>query len=177
VCLPLLISLCTIKSRSSLLAPAHPGGPGKRAVKRLWWWYFPSYSRAGSWTRNYFHVTAVFQVNLGQKVPLWILLLFRLFWKRTLGLVQQDILWARCRLSPNNQCQSTEGNTKHGPQPVAWTHPFFIHHRTPDGMGVDPIVPALRRQYWDPQDQTFGLQQFFYTLNALPFAQQTLSKH
>jgi len=35
VCLPLLISACTIKSRSSLLAPAHPGGPGKRAVKRL----------------------------------------------------------------------------------------------------------------------------------------------
>ena len=25
-----------IKSRSSLLAPAHLGGPGKRAVKRLW---------------------------------------------------------------------------------------------------------------------------------------------
>jgi len=24
------------KSRSSLLAPAHPDGPGKRAVKRLW---------------------------------------------------------------------------------------------------------------------------------------------
>jgi len=37
VCLPLLISPCTIKSRSSLLAPAHPGGPGKRAVKWLWW--------------------------------------------------------------------------------------------------------------------------------------------
>jgi len=35
VCLPLLISPCTIKSRSSLLAPAHPGVPGKRAVKRL----------------------------------------------------------------------------------------------------------------------------------------------
>jgi len=35
VCLPLLIIPCTIKSRSSLLAPAHPGGPGKRAVKRL----------------------------------------------------------------------------------------------------------------------------------------------
>ena len=28
----LLIFPCTIKSRSSLLAPAHPGGPGKRAV-------------------------------------------------------------------------------------------------------------------------------------------------
>jgi len=37
VCLPLLIFPCTIKSRSSLLAPAHQGGPGKRAVKRLWW--------------------------------------------------------------------------------------------------------------------------------------------
>ena len=35
VCLPLLISPCTIKSRSTLLTPAHPGGPGKRAVKRL----------------------------------------------------------------------------------------------------------------------------------------------
>jgi len=33
VCLPLLILPCAIKSRSSLLAPAHPGGPGKRAVK------------------------------------------------------------------------------------------------------------------------------------------------
>jgi len=29
VCLPLLIFPCTIKSRCSLLAPAHPGGPGK----------------------------------------------------------------------------------------------------------------------------------------------------
>jgi len=36
VCLPLLIFPCTIKSRISLLAPAHPGGPGKSAVKRLW---------------------------------------------------------------------------------------------------------------------------------------------
>ena len=37
VCLPLLIFPCTIKSRSSLLAPAHLGGPRKRAIKRLWW--------------------------------------------------------------------------------------------------------------------------------------------
>ena len=35
VCLPLLIFPSTIKSRSSLLAPADVGGPGKRAVKRL----------------------------------------------------------------------------------------------------------------------------------------------
>jgi len=37
VCLPLLIFPCTIKSGSSLLAPAHLVGPGKRAVKWLWW--------------------------------------------------------------------------------------------------------------------------------------------
>ena len=36
VCLPMLIFPCTIKSRSSLLALAHPGGPGKTAVKWLW---------------------------------------------------------------------------------------------------------------------------------------------
>ena len=36
MCLPLLIFPCTIKYRSSLLAPAHLGGPGKRAVKWLW---------------------------------------------------------------------------------------------------------------------------------------------
>jgi len=40
VCLPLLIFPCTTKSRSSLLAPAHPRGPGKRFVKRLWLWWF-----------------------------------------------------------------------------------------------------------------------------------------
>jgi len=34
--LPLLTFPCTTKPRSSLLAPAHPGGPGKRAVKWLW---------------------------------------------------------------------------------------------------------------------------------------------
>ena len=28
---------CTIKSRSSVLAPAHLGGSGKGAIKRLWW--------------------------------------------------------------------------------------------------------------------------------------------
>jgi len=33
MCLLLLIFPCTMKSRSSLLAPAHPGGPGKMAVK------------------------------------------------------------------------------------------------------------------------------------------------
>jgi len=35
MCLTLLIFPCTMKSRSSLLALAHLGGHGKRAVKRL----------------------------------------------------------------------------------------------------------------------------------------------
>jgi len=35
ICLPLLIFPCAIKSRSSLLVLAYPGGPGKRDVKRL----------------------------------------------------------------------------------------------------------------------------------------------
>ena len=38
VYVPLLIFPCTIKSRSSLLALVHPGGPGKKAVKWLWWY-------------------------------------------------------------------------------------------------------------------------------------------
>ena len=38
VCLPLVILPSTIKYRRSfLLAPAHPDGPGKRAVTRLWY--------------------------------------------------------------------------------------------------------------------------------------------
>jgi len=38
ICLRLLIfpCTCTMKSRSFLLAPAHPVDPGKGAVKRLW---------------------------------------------------------------------------------------------------------------------------------------------
>jgi len=36
VCLSLLIFPCTMKFRSSLLTPAHPGDPGERAVKQLW---------------------------------------------------------------------------------------------------------------------------------------------
>ena len=35
MCLPLLIFPCTMKSRSSLLAPAHPGGPGKKGRKTV----------------------------------------------------------------------------------------------------------------------------------------------
>ena len=59
VYLPLLIFPCTIKSRSSLPALDHPGAPGKRAVKQLWW-YVPKYifqpdydcSRWESWQQS-----------------------------------------------------------------------------------------------------------------------------
>ena len=57
VCLPLLIFPCTIKSRSSLLAPAHPGGPGKRAVKRLW-------CSGGSANKRYFYAEIVVTLRL-----------------------------------------------------------------------------------------------------------------
>jgi len=49
MCLPLLISACTIKSRSFLLALAYPGGPGKRAVKRLWWLWYVTLNLVSEW--------------------------------------------------------------------------------------------------------------------------------
>jgi len=42
-------------------------------------------------------------------------------------------------LSCNQQCQNTEGNTNHAAKSVAWPHPSFNHHRTPD---VAPFTPA-----------------------------------
>ena len=55
VYLPLLILPCTIKSRSSLLAPAYPGGPRKRAIKRLWCGVVAVWNRA-----CYFHLSIFF---------------------------------------------------------------------------------------------------------------------
>jgi len=70
VCLPLLISPCTAKSRSFLLAPAHRGGPGKRAVKRLWYRETGSeaMSRTDRWrltVGHHWHVTRRRHVLLG----------------------------------------------------------------------------------------------------------------
>ena len=50
-------------------------------------------------------------------------------------------------LPPNHQCQSTEGNTKHGPQPAIWPHPFFIHHQTLDGTGGIASFLSLQADY------------------------------
>jgi len=50
MCLPLLISPCALNFRSSVQAPAHLGGPGKGAVKRMWcvvwWWWYLGTPRA-----------------------------------------------------------------------------------------------------------------------------------
>jgi len=71
VCLPLLIFPCTIKSRRSLLAPAHLGGPGKRAVKRLWYVCGVLICEGSPDTiiNNNHHWTAVYQMNVDQPVP------------------------------------------------------------------------------------------------------------
>jgi len=67
VCLPLLIFPRTIKSRSSLLALAHPGGHGKRAVKQLWWWWCHcSHCHASRHS-----VMVVRQLVLDQTRPYW----------------------------------------------------------------------------------------------------------
>jgi len=58
--------------------------------------------------------------------------------------LQQNLWW---RVATNQQCQSTKGKTKHWNWQVASPHPFFIHHQTPDGSGVTPLISALRRQH------------------------------
>jgi len=62
VCMPLLVFPCTIKFRSSLLAPAHTGGPGKGAVKRLCGGlYIMVVRRHGVWQTT---ASAVLQVSI-----------------------------------------------------------------------------------------------------------------
>jgi len=84
VCLPLVILPSTMKSRSFLLAPAHPGGPGKRAVKWLWCaggvWYSGLLENAISWqVRQSSHVDYICSdcgVNAGHEgnnYSLWVL--------------------------------------------------------------------------------------------------------
>ena len=70
VCLPHLVFPCTIKSRSSLLALAHLGGPGKRAVKRLWCsvWFtltkVKQYKKSTCWPlQNHWERSPIFQTS------------------------------------------------------------------------------------------------------------------
>jgi len=48
-------------------------------------------------------------------------------------------------LSAIQHCHGTEGNTKYWSQPVAWPHPFFIHHRNTDGRDVVLSDASSRR--------------------------------
>ena len=68
-------------------------------------------------------------------------------------------------VSPDQQCQRTEGNTKHWPQPVTWPHPFFIHHQTPDARGVAAFLPALWCKYHNagiPVNCCVGMLMYIY---------------
>ena len=69
MCLPLLIFPCTIKSRSSVLAPAHLGGRGKRAVKRSWWmWSLMWMERMSYWFSERYDSRILIVVWLSSKV-------------------------------------------------------------------------------------------------------------
>jgi len=48
----------------SLLAPVHPGGPGKRAIKWLWWWWYCDY-----YYYYYIRLMAFFEDNVGKPSP------------------------------------------------------------------------------------------------------------
>jgi len=78
----------------------------------------------------YFYVTAIFPGEPGSAGSPRVLLL-HLFRKRTSGISGTGLFmgWMSF-VQPNHQCQSTEGNTNHWSSPVAWPHPFFIHHWT-----------------------------------------------
>jgi len=45
-------------------------------------------------------------------------------------------------------CQSTEGNMKHHTCPVAWPHPFFIHHQSTGGKVMLPLHLLSDASVW-----------------------------
>jgi len=59
-------------SRKSLLAPAHPNGPGKRAVKRLW---------CGDVVKPTYFCTEDACTEIDICVPKWTVLIFCMYWK------------------------------------------------------------------------------------------------
>jgi len=66
-------------------------------------------------------------------------------------------------LSSNQQCHSTERNTKHWSQPLAWPHHFFIHHRTPGGKVIAGCLPCAP----DTLYQQMKLGEWFCTILRL----------
>jgi len=118
VSLPLLIFPCTIKSRSSLLAPAHPGGTGKRAVKWLWWWWY-GIGQAIIFSSCCFFLLSFFLFFLTYSQPSHI------------GCLPCFHTW--CSLSANLECRSEMCRirlTKYtGRKKIAKKSPS-VHHRT-----------------------------------------------
>jgi len=49
-----------------------------------------------------------------------------------------------CFLPPSRRCENADGNTKHSPSGlvrlVSSSHPFSMHHRSPDGRGVASLT-------------------------------------
>jgi len=58
----------------------------------------------------------------------------------------------------NQQCESTEENPMHRPQPVTWRHPFFVQHWTLEGRGV--VSATLVPYYYVSQKRMFFFQIF-----------------
>jgi len=130
VCLPLLIFPCTIKSRSSRLAPAQPGGPGKRAVKWLWWCYY------------YFCLTLFFQVNLGQLAPTIGSLCSTCSGTETPG-ISVDCRFLRVECPSCYPTTSAKALKEiQSTNPNEW--PGLI--LSPNGRDIAPFTSALRRQ-------------------------------
>jgi len=131
VCLPLLIFPCTIKSKSSILAPAHLGGPGRRAIKQLWWYlsqYPVNRQHAAAIVLDYFFlITAAilrpfFRDHLGEQVP------EENFWT----------LWCKGRLTEADTPTVRLGATPSGP--ISAHHHPLNFYRPDDLPAAQPTV-------------------------------------
>jgi len=75
----------------------------------------------------------------------------QLFWNRTFGNRQHRSFMDRTSfLTPNQQCQSTEENSKHRRQSMKtthWTDPYLIHCWPPAGKGTAPCMLDVWYQY------------------------------
>ena len=52
----------------------------------------------------------------------------------------------------NQRHQSTEGNTKNHPKPVAWSRSFFLLQQIPDGNGCCSLYASSPTQYHNNND-------------------------
>jgi len=70
--------------------------------------------------------------------------IFHLFWKRTFGNKWHSFFYRTDALPViKPTVVRHKGNSKHWPQPMAWTHPFCICHWIPEGKGTAPFMLAF----------------------------------